>query len=520
MNRDGAMQSAWQPEIRRFDEPSAIADIYDVAIVGGGITGITCAEKLQASNKSCIVLEAYNIAYGTTGGTTAHLNTFFDCSYDEVIKKFGLSQACQLAEAGKEAIAAIKANVRKYNIDCDFEEKEAYLFATHESHEKKLDRIIESGQQAGIDISRSTKIVFPIPFKSQARISGQAQFHPVRYIRALASAFVKMGGTILEEARVQEIKEHDNTLTLDTSKGNIRCRHVIYATHTPPGASFLHSRLIPWRSYVLAVRLKETHYPDALGYDLNDPYHYYRTHTINGEKLLVAGGKDHKTGHGEDTEQVFRELEKHVQYYFPIDTIAYSWSSQYYEPVDGLPYIGRLPGGSGRAYVATGYNGNGMIFGTLAGCMLTALINAHEHPYQSLFDPSRIKPLAGFSKLVAQGADFVSHFIKGKLPAEKIRTLVAINHNEAKVVKYDGNSYAMYKDNGGVLHAINSMCSHAGCHIAWNSAEKTWDCPCHGSRFSINGKVINAPAVKDLERVNLIEPSGNDDSILMPSAIS
>lgn len=507
MNRDGATQSAWQQEVKRFDKPSFIDDIYDVAIVGGGITGITCAEKLQAANKSCIVLEACNIAYGTTGGTTAHLNTFFDCSYDEVIKKFGLSQARLLAEAGKDAIAAIKANVQKYNIDCDFEEKEAYLFATGESQEKKLDHIIEGSLQAGLDISRSTKIVFPIPFRSQAKIDGQAQFHPVKYVRALAAAFLKMGGTILEEARVQEIKEENNLLVLHTSKGAIRCRNAIYATHTPPGINLLHFRLIPWRSYVIAVRLKEDHYPDALGYDLADPYHYYRTHTINGEKLLIAGGKDHKTGHQEDTEQVVRDLEKHVRRYFNIDTVVYSWSSQYYEPVDGLPYIGRLPGGPEQVYVATGYNGNGMIFGTLAGCMIAALITTNEHRYQSLFSPSRIKPVAGFSKFAEQAADFVSGFIKGKFSAERIQSLVTLNNNEAKVVKYDGDSYAMYKDNGGVLHAISSVCSHAKCNIAWNSAEKTWDCPCHGSRFNINGVVVNAPAVNDLNRAHFIAPS-------------
>ena len=507
MNRDGALQSTWQQEIKKFDTPAAIADVYDVAIIGAGITGITCAEKLQASNKNCIVLEAVNIGHGTTGGTTAHLNTFFDSSYDKVIRDFGKDNARLLAQAGKEAIATIKANVQKYQIDCDFEEKEAYLFATDEQQAQELDELFEGSLEAGIDISWSDAHTFPVPFVKQVKIGGQAQFHPVKYIRALADAFIKMGGTIFEDVRVQDIEESENeVLVLHTTKGVIRCRHAIYATHTPPGVNLLHFRLIPWRSYVVAVRLKDSNYPDALGYDLQDPYHYYRTHTINGEQLLIAGGKDHKTGHEENTEQFFRDLEEHVQQHYDIDSVAYSWSSQYYEPVDGLPYIGHLPGGFKEVYVAAGYNGNGMIFGTLAGTILTSLIHTGEHAYKKLFDPSRIKPVAGFSKFVEQGADFISSFIKDKLSTEKIRSLVELNNDQAKVVKYDGEAYAMYKDNGGQLHAVSSTCTHVHCNVVWNNAEKTWDCPCHGSRFNINGKVLNAPAVKDLNRVHLAEP--------------
>ncbi len=507
MNRDGALQSAWQQEIKKFGTPPAIDGIYDVAIIGAGITGITCAEKLQASNKSCIVLEAVNLGHGTTGGTTAHLNTFFDSSYDKVIRDFSKDNARLLAQAGKEAIATIKANVKKYRIDCDFEEKEACLFATDEKQAKELDDLYKGSVEAGIDISWLDTPVFPIPFVKQVRIGGQAQFHPVKYIRSLADAFVKMGGTIFEDVRVQDIEEAENeVLVLNTTKGVIRCRHAIYATHTPPGVNLLHFRLIPWRSYVVAVRLKDGNYPDALGYDLGDPYHYYRTHNINGEQLLIAGGKDHKTGHEENTEQFFRELEASVQQHYDIDSVAYSWSSQYYEPVDGLPYIGHLPCSFKGVYVAAGYNGNGMIFGTLAGTILTSLIHTGDHAYKKLFDPSRVKPVAGFSKFVEQGADFISSFIKDKLSAEKIRSLVELNNDQAKVVKYDGATYAMYKDNGGQLHAVSSACTHVHCNVVWNNAEKTWDCPCHGSRFNINGKVLTAPAVKDLDRVHLAEP--------------
>jgi len=529
MNRDGAMQSAWQQEVKEFGTPPTIQEHYDVAIVGAGITGLTTAERLQAAGLNCIVLEAANIGYGTTGGTTAHLNNFFDSSYDEVIKNFGEEEARLLARAGEEAIEAIRFNVQQYQIDCDFAMKTAYLFATDPDQEEQLESLVDGTRKAGIAVEFDNQAVFPIPFKKQARIGGQAQFHPLKYIRALAEAFLQQGGTLVEQARVLEHRKEGEDLILETKKGQIKARHIVYATHTAPGVHLLHFRLIPWRSYVIAARLKKgsihaTHTSpgaidprlanntqvnsmyDALGYDLADPYHYYRFHSINGETLLIAGGKDHKTGKEEDTEQVFRELEAHVRRYFDLEEVVYSWSSQYYEPADGLPYIGHLPGHPDGVYVATGYNGNGMIFGTVSAILIDSLIRNGDHAYKNLFNPARVKPVAGAAKFVEHGANVVSSFIADKLSVDKIASLVELNNDEARIVKYEGDTYAMYKDQGGVLHAISSNCSHINCTIAWNRAEKTWDCPCHGSRFNINGKVLTGPAVRDLDRVKFAVP--------------
>jgi hypothetical protein len=504
MKRDGATESLWQATVQ--DQPHKPAfpanELFDTVVIGAGITGITTAYLLQEAGKKCIVIEAANIAFGTTGGTTAHLNTFFDTTYDEVVANFGEDNARLLAQAGPEAIQLIRDNISKHQIDCGFEERAGYVFSVEEKQNKDLEKLVEATQKVGLPMDFINDNPFPIPYIKIAVIEGQAQFHPVAYIKGLAEAFIKKGGIIIEQCRVTGITEAE-VLTVQTSSGDIKARHAVYATHIPPGVNILHFRNAPYRSYAMAIKLKDNKYPQALGYDMCDPYHYYRSQKTNGEEYLIAGGEDHKTGHEENTEKCFRNLEGYVRKYFDVDSIAYRWSSQYYIPTDGLPYIGHLPGNRENIYCATGYNGNGMIFGTLAGSILTDLISDRENKYKELFAPARVKPVAGFVNFVKEAADVVGHFIGDKIATEKISEFADLAAGEAKVVKYDGHTLAIYKDEDHVIHAVNSACTHIKCTVGWNSVEKSWDCPCHGSRFSYDGTMLTAPARKDLEKIGL-----------------
>jgi nitrite reductase/ring-hydroxylating ferredoxin subunit len=296
-------------------------------------------------------------------------------------------------------------------------------------------------------------------------------------------------------------------LQVHTSLGTIVARNAIYATHIPPGVNLLHFRCAPYRSYVLGIKLKDDEYPNALGYDMNEPYHYYRTQEVDGEKYLIAGGEDHKTGHEENTDACFRRLESHVRTYFRVQEVAFRWSSQFFEPTDGLPYIGHLPGGGNNIYVATGYGGNGMIYGTLAGLLLSNMIVNGESIYEKLLDPNRLKPIAGFSNFVKEGADVVKLLAKSIFPGEQLKEISGMAAGEAKVVKYEGHVMGLYKDESGELHAVNSACTHIKCTVEWNAAERSWDCPCHGSRFSYDGEVLTAPAQKNLQKVDINEPA-------------
>ncbi|HTB51569.1 MAG TPA: FAD-dependent oxidoreductase [Ferruginibacter sp.] len=502
MKRDGASVSIWQNmegyiPVNTFD----VNKEYDVIIVGAGITGITTALQLQASHLSCLLVEANTIGFGTSSGTTAHLNTFFDTTYQQVIKNFGEKKAKLLVKAAKSAMSLIKQNIALYKIDCGYENKEGYLFSLNEKQNKELEEIVESARHLGLPIAFSDHMPFPIPYLKLACIKRQAQFNPMQYIVGLAKEFENKGGVILQNTRVTGIDEGDIVNVHTSTNEILKARNIIYATHIPPGTNLLHFRCAPYRSYAMGVKLKDNSYPNALGYDMNDPYHYYRTQIINGEKYLIAGGEDHKTGHEENTQACFRRLESYIKSYFPVDRIAFRWSSQYFEPADGLPYIGNLPGNGKNVYVATGLGGNGMVYGTLSATILSDLIVNGESIYEDLFDPNRLKPVAGFTNFIEEGADVVGKLISSILPMAKIDELSDMAAGEARVVKYKGNTVALYKDEQHQVHAVDSKCTHMNCTVAWNSVEKSWDCPCHGSRFSYDGSMLTGPAVNDLELV-------------------
>ncbi|MFC3160419.1 FAD-dependent oxidoreductase [Chryseobacterium arachidis] len=366
---------------------------------------------------------------------------------------------------------------------------------------KELKDIVAGAAEVGHVMNFTHEIPFPVPFVNAVIIPDQAQFHPVKYIKALCEAFLNLGGEIKEDCVCESHDEQDEVVILNTSQGEIKAKNAVYATHIPPGINVLNFINAPYRSYALAFSLKNNDYPQALGYDLTDPYHYYRTQEIDGKMLLIAGGEDHKTGHEENTGECFSRLENYVRDHFDVDTVFYSWSSQYYEPVDGFPYIGKLPGSNGKIFTATGFRGNGMIFGTLSSQILSDLIIKGENKYADIFNPSRIKPVAGFTDFVKETAVVAFDFIKDKLFAEKIRSLAEVKEGEAKVVKYEGESYALYKEANGKIHLVKSTCPHAKCEVRWNCAELSWDCPCHGSRFNVNGKMLTGPTVKDLQRI-------------------
>jgi glycine/D-amino acid oxidase-like deaminating enzyme/nitrite reductase/ring-hydroxylating ferredoxin subunit len=508
MKRDGANTSLWQDKMPDYktQQKGTIANKYfDVTIVGGGVTGITTGLLLQKAGKSVLIAEAHNIGFGTTGGTTAHLNSFMEAPFTTIIKNFGEDNAKLVAKAARQALDLIKKHVTEYAIDCGYSEASGYMYAQDSKQTKELEHIFEAFEKIGSEVSYTEEIPVKIPFEKAIRIPDQAQFHPTRYIYALAQEFEKIGGVISTGCRVTAVEENE-ILEISTSKGTVRSKNLVYATHIPPGVNLLHFRCAPYRSYVIAVKLKnESDYPEGLAYDMHDPYHYFRTQEIDGQKYFIAGGEDHKTAHEENPEARFTCLEAYVRKYYDVDSVAFRWSSQFYDPVDGLAYIGHLPGHQQNMFVATGYGGIGFNNAHIAAMMLTDIIAGGKSEYEHLFDPNRLKPIAGFQKFVKEGADVTSHLIGGIFSKEKLDSLAELAPGEAKAVKYDGHTVALYKDEKGQLHAVNPSCTHIHCTVAWNAAEKSWDCPCHGARFSYEGVVLNAPARYDLEVIKVEE---------------
>jgi len=501
--RDGKNISLWQVSKRALANGiSDASEIYDVLIIGGGITGLTTALDLQREGKKCMLAESHNLGFGTTGGTSAHLNTFLDATYPEIDSDFGKGVSSMLADASKRMIEKIKANIDELQIDADFEFKDGYLFSQNEEETRQLREILTSAQAAGTAVSESNENGLPIDFQHSLRFKEQAQFHPLKYIAGLADGFTKLGGKISEGIMVTATELRDGIHHAVHDNGEIKAKNLVWATHIPPGINILSLRNAPYRSYVIAAELKDGNYPKCLSYDMQEPYHYFRSHELDGKNYLLVGGADHKTGH-DDPEQAFTDLEKYAREIFEITEIKFRWSSQYYVPVDGLPYIGQMPGMDDCTYVATGFNGNGMIFGSLSGEIITSLILKKEHALAKVLSPSRIKPVSGFSEFVKENADVAYHFIADRFGGAVLDTLNGLANGEGKIASFDGKKLALYKDSTGKVTALDPVCTHAGCIVGWNPSEKSWDCPCHGGRFATDGCVITGPPREALGRVNI-----------------
>lgn len=507
LTRDGLLPSPWKRASTDSSELAKTSDTridysWDVLIVGGGITGLTTALLLQEAGLACAIAEAHTIGFGTTGGTTAHINTMLDTPYHTIESNFGASAAEIVANAACAARDLIARNVAHYQIACDFEYKEGVLFAQTEKEAAELEKIYTASRRAGVEVEPIDHIPVPLKFQTAIAYHKQAQMHPINYVRALADRFTSNGGAIFEHTPVMGSKRIGDLHQVETTTRPLKSRRIVYATHIPPGLNILHLRCAPYRSYVLAVQLADGDYPTDLAYDMQEPYHYFRTHVINDTPYLIIGGEDHKTGHGSPNSS-FQTLEAYARTHFQVSSVDYRWSAQYFEPADGLPYIGELPGGDGNTYVATGFSGNGILFGSFSGLLLTDLILGKENPSQKLFSPSRLKPVAGFTNFVKENADVAYRFMADRIGVEQLNTLVDLAPGTGAVVSYEQEKIAVYKSPEGNVNALSPVCTHAGCIVTWNDAEKSWDCPCHGGRYDIYGNVLTGPPRKNLQAIPL-----------------
>ncbi len=478
--RDGANVSIWQShtESTPVRETTTSDEVFDVLMVGAGITGLTAAVALQEQGKRVVIAESHTIGYGTTGGTSAHINTFADTTYAEVEQNFGKDSARMFARAIQEAVE-------------------------DGSQQKELDDLYESALRAGVKADVASGSPLRISAVKVIHFPNQAQFHPLKYLNGLRKVFEALGGVIHEHTRVEDIEQEESLHKARSGNRVLKAKAVVYATHMPPGGvNALHFLNAPYRSYVLGVTLLDEQYPDSLVYDMQDPYHYFRSHVIDGQRYLLIGGSDHKTGH-DDPQAAFEELERYTRQHFQVKEIAYQWSSQYLVPADGLPYIGKMPGSPEGIFTATGYNGNGMILGTLAGKILSDTIVGKDNLYADLFDPRRVKPLAITPEAVKENADVAYHFIADRLSVEDLASLQDVPLDTGMVAKIAGKKVAVYKSPTGEVHTLSPVCPHTHCFVNWNTAEKSWDCPCHGARFSPDGRVVTGPARKDLEKLTL-----------------
>jgi glycine/D-amino acid oxidase-like deaminating enzyme/nitrite reductase/ring-hydroxylating ferredoxin subunit len=473
----------------------------EVVVVGAGISGMTTAYLLAREGRSVIVLDDGCIAAGETGNTTAHLSNALDDRFTQLERWHGPLGTRQAAQSHTAAIDEIERIIERENITCDFTRLDGYLFNPPESPAAlSLTGELQAAHRAGL-VGVELVARPPVPALAAGaalRFPRQAQFHPLKYMAGLTEAYLRAGGRIFAPTHVTEVRGGRPAQVTAQNGAIVACEHVVVATNAPINDRFaITGKLAAYRTYVVALAVPAGTVPPALYWDTLDPYHYVRLAPARGEDRLVVGGEDHKTGQADDAELRYARLEAWARARFPqLGVVRARWSGQVLEPVDGLAYIGRDLLEDENVYVATGDSGHGLTHGTIAGMMLTDLIQGRSNPWTDLYDPGRLTASAA-KNLVAENlnelAQYSDWFTEGDMPEEQVA------RNEGAVVRQGLLKLAVYRDEHRQLHTCSAICPHLGGIVRWNHGEKTFDCPVHGSRFDRRGKVLNGPANRDLE---------------------
>ncbi|SFE82822.1 FAD-dependent oxidoreductase [Alteribacillus iranensis] len=485
------------PEFPRLSESKDV----DVVIIGGGMTGITSAYLLSQEGLKVAVLEADKLLNGTTGHTTAKITAQHGLIYDTFIQNLGASKARLYYEANEKAAQFIRNTIQEDNIDCDYKEQDAYLYATTEQYAKKLEKEWKAYERLKIEGEMGNDIPFRIKVTQSLSMKNQAQFHPLKYLTHLTNRIKENGGDIHEHTTAVNITEGKTHPIIHTRDGyKVRGRYALICSHFPfyEGAGFYSTRMHADRAYVLGVTTKES-YPGGMYLSVDQPNRSLRAANINGEELILVSGESHKTGQGEDTMNHYKALEEFGREIFTIDKIAYRWSTQDLITLDKLPYIGPITKGEPRVLLATGFRKWGMTNSTAAALLFKDKVLGEKSPYEELYHPSRFYVQPSLKNFLVENGDVARHLIKGKLDVPAWSPEVVVK-GEGKVVSVNGHRKGAYRDETGDLHIVDTTCTHVGCEVEWNDGDRTWDCPCHGSRFSYTGEVIEGPAEKPLQK--------------------
>lgn len=492
-------ESYWLETKGTFKALSLKKDLEtQVVVIGGGITGVTAAILLREAGKDVILIERDSIGQGETGHTTAHLTYMTDTRLSELVSKFGEAHALASWDAGAAAMEQIQALAKSIDDDCELRTVPGFLAVSRSTADeaKEVEQLEKEAHLAiehGFDVEHLSSIA-PTS-RAGIRFANQLKFHPIKYLRGLARRAVKAGVKILEHTNVEEFLE--NSKRLKAGDHTIAYEQVFIATHMPlqglagtVSAMLLQTKLYAYSTYAVRAIAPAGSVPEFIWSDTADPFYYLRCdRKVHGD-VLIFGGQDHRTGQETNTEARYSHLLAELSQMIKISKVEHHWSGQVIETADGLPYIGWA---TEDQYIATGFSGNGLTFGTLAGMMARDAITGRKNPWEDLFSPQR-KKLSALWDYVKENADYPYYLAKDYARGAEADSVRAVEREQGKILKLKGKRVAAYRDAEGKVTKLSPICPHLGCIVHWNSAEQTWDCPCHGSRFTGTGQLIAGPA--------------------------
>jgi len=474
--------------------PTLQGDIeVDVAIVGGGIVGVTAARLLKDRGLRVALVEARRVGRQVTGKSTAKMSSQHGILYQVLVRKFGEDKARLYAEAQEAGIREIQRLAAQYGIDADIEPRPAYVYTNDESHVEEIEKEVEVARRLGLPASLTRDTGLPFEVLQAMRWDDQAQFHPTKYVAGLAATVPGDGSHVFENSRAVD---YEPTRVV-TAGGTVAARHVVMATHLPLGQIGMYYALAyPMAEPVIAAPIRRV--PPGMYKNAEQPGHSIRTHKgPDGQVWGIVAGNHYKPGHVDDEQRYIADIERWLAEHFEAGPVQYRWVNEDYSAMDSAPFIGWSSHGGDGYLVATGFAAWGISNGTAAAMIIADLATGNENRWTEMFDAARIKPVAGAGEFIKENAEVAAHLVSGYL-SRKPKDFDELAPGDAAILKIDGDNVAAYRDEAGQVHAVSAVCTHMGCIVGWNRTDRTWDCPCHGSRFALDGEVIHGPATQPL----------------------
>ena len=499
--------SLWLATAPDTSYPALDRDIgTEVLVVGAGITGLVAGLLLRREGFEVTVIDKGRAGTGVSGHTTAKLSSLHQLVYAQLTSRVGEDSAHAYAAANQEGLARIAGLVEELGIDCDFRRRANYTYAASPEDLPDVEDEADAARAAGLPASSVRDISLPFPAYGAVKLDDQAEFHPVRFIAALADALERAGGRIFEHTRATALRDGE-PCRVETTGGRITAERVVVATHYPfPDRALFFARMHAERSYCIAAPLAGPASSPGMFISASSPTRSIRFHQVQGRELLIVGGEGHKVGQGGPTSPRYRALEAFAREHFAIDEVTHRWSTQDNFSADGAPLIGKLTPRSRWTWTATGFRKWGLAMGAAAAEMITDAIAGRDNPWARFFDTNRLTPLASSMDLAKENANVGFHFVVDRITRRSADSAEDLRPGEGKVASRHGRQVAISRDDDGALHAVSARCTHLGCIVNWNDAERSWDCPCHASRFAPDGSVLQGPAVHPLNHRDRPKP--------------